>query len=243
MFENLNLFIKDKKDKDVYDVINSRANKNSKELLLGIPKLASVVVRITKLKSEGKDTSVVERDLLDVVKKFLPAFIDSAHYSYEIYKEIEYNYGNEKLLEYVQRNGKDPIEFAYNYNRTREMMLKMLSLFAVLKNEGMTLNDFNDPSIALRIMNGESEMKIIEDRFSNLSLKVQDEIEEILDKETKYDELDPEIHSIVDKYHFEYMTNNVYPYVMDNNSNSKNEERVLKLASKLGNKRRNSFVK
>ncbi len=238
MFENLSFFKKEKKNSDVFDVINKRVNRYGKDLLLTLPKLGSIVIRLSKIKREGGNTEVIERDLIDVVKKIVPVLVDSAHYSYEVYKEVEYKYGYERLLEYVKRSGKDPVEFAYNYTDNKEMMMKLLALFAVLNSEGISANDLNDPSIPNRIINGESEMDIISEKLECLSDKAQEELEEIIDKDIKYEQLSSEIHSLTDKYHFEYMTNYVYPYVLEDNFDSKSEEKVMKLASKLGNKRK-----
>jgi len=244
MFENLNIFKKEKKIQDVYGVINERTNKYNKDILFTIPKLASLFIRVSKLKREGKKDESVEREMFGIVKKFLPAIIDVTHYSFELFKQVEYNYGNEKLLEYVKNSGKDPLEFAYNYNKNKEGTMKLLALLAVLKKEGLTMEELSNPEIALKVMNGESQLDILARKCENFSAESINAIDEILDKETKYSELNPNTKELAEKYHFEYMSKNIYPYVKDTyNSVSHDEERVLKLASKFGNKRNSVFTK
>ena len=223
-------------DKDVYDVISDRANKSFKEFLLVLPKLATLVFRANKLKSEGKDLGPIEHDLILIIKKIVPVAIDASHHSYEVYKEIDYNYGNDRLLEYVKENGKNPLEFAYNYNSNKNVIMKFLAILSILDEEGVNLDYFNDPSIALRVLQGESEMDIVSEKFDNLSPESVKEIDNLLDKETSYLDLTPEQINRLDRYHYKYMNNNVYPNMTENNNISKPEDRVLKLASKLGNK-------
>ena len=190
------------------------------------------------MKKNGKSIESIEADLFNVIQCMLPAFIDSAHYSYEIYNDIDNNYGYEKLLEYVQSNGKNPLEFAYNYNKTKNTMLKLLTLFAIVKKEGITVNDFNSADVAAKIMSGEKLEEIIADKFMDMSYESEEVIEKLVDKEVAYSDLSPEVHDMVKEYHMNYMNENVYPYLNESNSRVNGEERVLKLASKLGKSKR-----
>ena len=79
-------------------------------------------------------------------------------------------------------------------------------------------------------------MDIVSEKFDNLSPESVKEIDKLLDKETSYLDLTPEQINRLDRYHYKYMNNNVYPNMTENNNISKPEDRVLKLASKLGNK-------
>ncbi|MBR4178649.1 MAG: hypothetical protein IKR57_04820 [Bacilli bacterium] len=238
MLEDLEFFKKEKKEKDVYDIINGRIKKYNKDIYLALPKFISIIVRVNKLKKNGKSIESIEADLFNVIQCMLPAFIDSAHYSYEIYNDIDNNYGYEKLLEYVQSNGKNPLEFAYNYNKTKNTMLKLLTLFAIVKKEGITVNDFNSADVAAKIMSGEKLEEIIADKFMDMSYESEEVIEKLVDKEVAYSDLSPEVHNMVKEYHMNYMNENVYPYLNESNSRVNGEERVLKLASKLGKSKR-----
>lgn len=100
-----------------------------------MPKLASFVFRANKLKSKEKDLGPIEHDLMLIIKRIIPVAIDASHYSYEVYKEIDYNYGNDKLLEYVEKNGKDPLEFAYSYNNNKNTIIKFLVILSILHGE------------------------------------------------------------------------------------------------------------
>ena len=238
MLEDLEFFKKEKKEKDVYDIINGRIKKYNKDIYLALPKFISIIVRVNKLKKNGKSIESIEADLFNVIQCMLPAFIDSAHYSYEIYNDIDNNYGYEKLLEYVQSNGKNPLEFAYNYNKTKNTMLKLLTLFAIVKKEGITVNDFNSADVAAKIMSGEKLEEIIADKFMDMSYESEEVIEKLVDKEVAYSDLSPEVHNMVKEYHMNYMNENVYPYLNESNNRVNGEERVLKLASKLGKSKR-----
>ena len=238
MLEDLEFFKKEKKEKDVYDIINGRIKKYNKDIYLALPKFISIIVRVNKLKKNGKSIESIEADLFNVIQCMLHAFIDSAHYSYEIYNDIDNNYGYEKLLEYVQSNGKNPLEFAYNYNKTKNTMLKLLTLFAIVKKEGITVNDFNSADVAAKIMSGEKLEEIIADKFMDMSYESEEVIEKLVDKEVAYSDLSPEVHNMVKEYHMNYMNENVYPYLNESNSRVNGEERVLKLASKLGKSKR-----
>lgn len=238
MLEDLEFFKKEKKEKDVYDIINGWIKKYNKDIYLALPKFISIIARVNKLKKNGKSIESIEADLFNVIQCMLPAFIDSAHYSYEIYNDIDNNYGYEKLLEYVQSNGKNPLEFAYNYNKTKNTMLKLLTLFAIVKKEGITVNDFNSADVAAKIMSGEKLEEIIADKFMDMSYESEEVIEKLVDKEVAYSDLSPEVHNMVKEYHMNYMNENVYPYLNESNSRVNSEERVLKLASKLGKSKR-----
>lgn len=140
------------------------------------------------------------------------------------------------MLEYVEKNGKDPLEFAYSYNNNKNTIIKFLVILSILHGEWLSIENLNDPSIALRVIQGESEMDIMKSMFNSLRPEAVEEIEELLDKETSYLDLTPEQVNRLDRYHYEYMDKNIYPHLTDNNSVNKQEDRGLKLASKLGSK-------
>lgn len=79
-------------------------------------------------------------------------------------------------------------------------------------------------------------MDIMKSMFYSLRPEAVEEIEELLDKETSNLDLTPEQVNRLDRYHYEYMDKNIYPHLTDNNSVNKQEDRGLKLASKLGSK-------
>ena len=232
MFEGL---IK-KEENDVFGVYNKKIKKYEIPAIKSLPKLLALVVRYNKLKKEdSKNVDKVADELYDVLKTWIPIIVDVINYNYEVIKQVENNIGKEKLLEYVISKGKDPIAFARAYNNNKNTTIKMLILFSVLKQEGLTINDFiNNPDIAMNIMNGESELDLIASKFDGLSIESREVIEDAIDKQQPYTEFSQKYLVLADQYHTDYMTEHIYPNVKETNSPVISEERVLKLAAKLG---------
>lgn len=222
------------KENDAFSIIEERTKKYSKNFWGLIPKMISICFRASRLKKAGKDLEPIGEDLYRAARIMIPLTIEASHYMYELDSQIEAKIGKERLLEYVRKNGADEIEYAKTYNKKKNTMSKALALFAILKNEGITADKFKDTEIALGLMSGKKISDVIADKFEDLSYEAEEQIEDILDKEIDYSELEPEIHKLVEDYHKEYMEKNVYPYLPENNTVVNDEEKLLTLGFKAG---------
>lgn len=215
--------------KSKYDIMNKEMKRTTlsiMELLIKVSKLDRKVKK-GKMSEEQKDVEMGTA-LLDI----LPLIKKGCHVLYENNMDLE-SIDKEHLLQYIEEKGINCIQFSYNYAKIKKSTTQVLMLFALLDKDNIQLSNFDNPEVALKLLDGESSDDILDDVCDKLSDKSADMLSNILDDDFELNDLSEDDVQFLRNYHNRYMAQNIYPKV----TKQVTEDEIFKMAKTLGRRK------